>query len=280
MTRRGHSRLGIGITTFNRLGRLQQVLAAISEDAGLECSLIVVDDGSSDGTSSWLRSSHVPHITAPNRGIAWNKNRALAHLVLLDQCSEVVLLEDDTVPAKPGWEKIWIEAARVYGHMNYCGPWIRSLMEEGEGTISNPYISGVFSGQCVAFSRSAILDVGFMDTRFGRYGYEHVEHTQRLLKAGYGGSIAATKYYLIESDLSVFEGGVSRFESALPEAARIYQEVQKDESMFRFPYRSARERSLFLSELMSSQLYSARRKAFSLANLAALFLKTSSFSLS
>jgi len=52
-------RASIVIPTFNRLNQLQNVLAAVQSqarppDADLE--VVVVDDGSSDGTSDWLET--------------------------------------------------------------------------------------------------------------------------------------------------------------------------------------------------------------------------------
>src|SRR5664279_2793859 len=112
--------LGIGIITYNR----KDIVAATIERVRtltLEpgTALLVADDGSSDGTLAMLRDLRVPVVTGINMGIAWNKNRALFVLAQLLNCETVILLEDDTRPARAGWEEQWMAAARRWGHVNY-----------------------------------------------------------------------------------------------------------------------------------------------------------------
>jgi hypothetical protein len=109
-------------------------------------------------------------------------------LAQIRRCEVVILLEDDTMPARAGWEDAWIEAANRWGHVNYAGSWLRSAVVSGKGTAANPLMSKRVTAQCAAYAREALSWSGYFDTRFRGFGHEHVEHTRRLIRAGFGGS--------------------------------------------------------------------------------------------
>ena len=76
-----------------------------------DVDFVVADDGSTDGSVAMLREQDVPVVTGVNMGVAWNKNRALYLLAQVRGCVAVILLEDDTMPDRTGWEDAWISAA-------------------------------------------------------------------------------------------------------------------------------------------------------------------------
>ncbi len=182
------TRLGIGIITYNRRDVLAETLARVQAHTRSPFDLVVADDGSGDGTLDLLRALRIRHATGLNMGIAWNKNRALFLLGSLLQCEAVVLLEDDSFPHHDGWEQDWIAAVSRWGHANLAGEWFRSSFLSGTGTVDDPILSKDVTAQCSAFSREALAYGGYFDSRFRGYGQEHVEHSRRLLRVGYGGS--------------------------------------------------------------------------------------------
>lgn len=104
------------IVSYNGLGLLRDCLASVlaAPDAPPPTQIIVVDNGSYDGTADWLRSHH-PQITSiflpTNRGFAGGNNVGFAHVrSALPQCRYVALLNQDTV-VKPGWAKALAELA-------------------------------------------------------------------------------------------------------------------------------------------------------------------------
>ncbi|HEX8078218.1 MAG TPA: glycosyltransferase, partial [Chthoniobacterales bacterium] len=105
-------RLGIGITTFNRSGKLGACIARLQERTTHSFDLVVADDGSTDATAETCAKARVIRIAGPNMGIAWNKNRALFFLHRVLECDVIMLIEDDCYPNQRGWETEWIEAAR------------------------------------------------------------------------------------------------------------------------------------------------------------------------
>ena len=184
-------KLGIGIITYNRKNRVLATLSALLSQTTTPAVFVVADDGSTDGTPDAVRWSHddIAVVGGENRGVCWNRNRALWYLHVVSKCDVTILIEDDTWPTQPRWECDWIEAAQAWGHANLDGAWFRDGSVGGSGTLRDPTIGQATSGQCSAFSREALDLVGFYDTRFRGYGSGHVEHTQRMIRAGFGGSM-------------------------------------------------------------------------------------------
>jgi hypothetical protein len=181
--------LGIGIVTCNRQAILNETLDRVMQHTKHPRTILAVaDDGSSDGTLDMLRARQVLTVTGRNMSIAWNKNRALFLLSELLRCDVVVLLEDDAYPSRDNWELEWMTAAVRWGHANVAAPWLREHFVTGAGTVDDPIQSQQITAQCAVFSREALLFGGYFDTRFREYGHEHVEHTTRLLRLGYGGT--------------------------------------------------------------------------------------------
>lgn len=258
----GLPRLGIGITTYNRAGSLARTLESVARHTATPHALFVADDGSRDDTAALLRRLRVPHLSAPNRGVAWNKNRVLFHLHEVARCDVVILLEDDTVPQRDGWEAPWIEAARRWGHANFAGEWFADRFVSGAGTPEDPVLSPDISGQCVSFSRAALRTVGYMDTRFGRYGYEHCDHSERMLAAGFGGKAAEPPlYYLLRSELAVDASDTGDYRDELDRNALIYMQVKQSRRGHRWPWRTWGEMRRFLDELRRARLYDPRLQA-------------------
>ncbi len=181
--------LGIGIVTYNRRSILSETLDRVQQHTRHPRTIVAVaDDGSTDGTLDMLRARQVLTVTGRNMSIAWNKNRALFLLSELLRCDVVVLLEDDAYPARDHWEIEWMNAAVRWGHANVAGQWLKEHFVAGAGTVEDPIHSPRITAQCAVFSREALLFGGYFDTRFREYGHEHVEHTRRLLRLGYGGT--------------------------------------------------------------------------------------------
>lgn len=261
-------RIGIGIVTYNR----RDVLAATIEKLRRftrhrDTDLVVADDGSTDGTLAWLRENNVPVVTGVNMGIAWNKNRALYLLSALLRCEAVILLEDDTQPAKPGWEAEWIAASTLWGHANFAAPWMRDHFISGQGTAQDPILCGEVTAQCAVFSRQSLLYGGFYDSRFKGYGHEHVEHTRRLVRVGFGGTDRFVdgkeqmRYKLIRGDLRVVEVPSFLDRAEVERNLAVAGPLMVDQT-YRAPWRDDSELKQFRAEMHSA--LDARPNGFAL----------------
>ncbi len=184
-------RVGIGVVTYNRRERLHHTLGELLRCTCHPCHWVVADDGSTDGSVGMVRSRFpgMTVVTGGNRGVAWNRNRALWWLHVVQRCDVSILIEDDTSPRQIGWEADWIAAAQLHGHINLAGEWFSGGFLRGSGTVADPIASMGVSGQLSAFSREAVDHVGYYDTRYRGYGMGHVEHTFRMIRAGYGGEV-------------------------------------------------------------------------------------------
>jgi glycosyltransferase involved in cell wall biosynthesis len=103
------------IPTHNRLEVLAEVIQALEfQDRPPSFEVVVVDDGSTDGTGDWLRSRtfNLPLrvLTQENRGPAAARNTGVA----VASGEWVAFLGDDTVPS-PGWLATHREAHRTRG---------------------------------------------------------------------------------------------------------------------------------------------------------------------
>lgn len=191
------------IPTHNRLDVLPEVLAALeAQKRAPEFEVVVVDDGSDDGTGEWLagREFRVPvrALTQENRGPAAARNRGVAEA----QAPRVAFLGDDTVPA-PGWLAAHREAHRrrgdrpeqaVIGHTRWhprmrLTPFLRYIndhgLQFGYALIDDPdrvpfnflYTSNL------SLARERLVAEPF-DLRFPYPAWEDIEASYRLFERG------------------------------------------------------------------------------------------------
>lgn len=247
-------RLGVGVITYNRKDVLAHTLTRVQELTRTPHILVVADDGSEDGTVKLLRERNIATVTGRNMGIAWNKNRALYLLCEILNCDVIVLLEDDSFPEVAGWEAEWIAAAQRWGHANLAGDWFRDSFIDGAGTVDDPVLSKDITAQCSAFSREALLYGGYFDPRFRGYGQEHVEHTRRLLRLGYGGSYESIGgevrpiYKLLRGSIRVTNPGSFANNSILDRNALLCHKLLFDEA-YRAPWSDDTELLQFRAEM-------------------------------
>src|SRR5205085_7744375 len=74
-------RFTIVVPTFNRAALLREALESVWAQELRDCELIVVDDGSTDGTREWLATlgDRALVLSQPNRGPVAARNLALRH---------------------------------------------------------------------------------------------------------------------------------------------------------------------------------------------------------
>jgi GT2 family glycosyltransferase len=250
-------RLGIGIVTYNRVDILRETLNRVRAHTTMPSVVVVADDGSDDGTVDALRAQQVIVATGSNMGIAWNKNRALFLLSAVIQCDVVILLEDDSFPTEDGWEGEWVTAAERWGHANLGAPWLSDSFINGSGTVDDPYLSLDVTAQCSSFSRAALLYAGFFDPRFRGYGWEHLEHTRRLLRVGYGGTFEDIEgevrpiFKLLKGSVEVLSGRSFSNPADRNRNELICRQLLFDEA-YRMPWRDDTEMAQFRAEMQAA----------------------------
>jgi glycosyltransferase involved in cell wall biosynthesis len=191
--------ISVVIPTHDRLDTLPRVISALDAQHDAPAyELIVVDDGSSDGTAQWLRQYpfrlpvHV--VSQGNRGPAAARNHGIA----LARGRLVAFLGDDTIP-DPGWLATHARAHRdggaalaVIGYTCWHerlrpNPFLRYINEYGLqfgyaliGDREDVPFNFFYSSN-VSLSRELLLAERF-DERFPHAVWEDTELGYRLVK--------------------------------------------------------------------------------------------------
>jgi hypothetical protein len=118
-----------------------------------------------------------------------------------------------------------------------------------------------------AFSDRALSVCGYLDSRFKGFGYEHAEHSARLVRAGFGGEMRMSErgelephYYLLSADLTVSTDDSYRDEKSLATNWATWERMYGDPA-YRHPWRTTDEFRQFRREMRDA----ARTANFSLA---------------
>ncbi len=251
-------RIGIGIVTYNRKDLVRETIECVHRYTTRDdVDFVVADDGSSDGTMAMLRGLGVPAVTGVNMGIAWNKNRALYLLAQIQRCEVVILLEDDTQPNVAGWEEDWIAAARRWGHVNLAGDWVKPWFFRGAGTPEDPCMGRQVTAQCASYSREALDYGGYYDPRYKGYGHEHVEHSRRLVRVGYGGvehsdgAEGPLLFAMIKGSVTV-HSPPSHHNKEQAERNLVLTQRAMGEQFYRVPWQADNEMHQFRAEMTSA----------------------------
>ena len=151
------------------------------------------------------------------------------------------------------------------------------------------------SGQLSAFSREAVNHVGYYDTRYRGYGMGHVEHTFRMIRAGYGGEVVTGNagdfdawqlrragatlpsrlpealFYLLRSPIQVADDNSCRHTDSDAEHRNIrHFSTTVHDQVYRPPWSSDGEMLKFRSEITASQPCADQSKVNTLQNINAI----------
>ena len=184
--------VSIVIPTYNRKPILEKCLKAL-ENQKLNKNvsnyeIIVIDDGSTDGTTSWIKNNvkNLPHVVLYEQehgGPALGRNLGVMKskyeiIIFID--SDLIVLENFIVchvnKLLVNWNKN-NKKCFTYGSVintsNFKSP-------ESEIYKLTDISFAYFATGNVAISKELLIDVGLFDTSFSLYGWEDLELGERL----------------------------------------------------------------------------------------------------
>lgn len=257
--------LSVVIPTYNRLEILRRSLGLLADEGNAfraPHEVLVVDDGSSDGTAAWLAGAGVPKastarfrvIGQENAGPARARNRGVE-----EAAGELVLFLGDDVLVTPGLLALHVEAHRTRngtGEVAVLGrtlwapqmrptAFLRFLMEGDQFGFKHiedhenvPY--NFFYTANVSLRRQSMLDAGLFDESFPHAAWEDVELCYRMTMDGMRlvyepGALA---HHLHPTSLASF---CRRRELVGLDAVRLFRKHPETEKMLCFDWFSADE---------------------------------------
>lgn len=257
--------LSVVIPTYNRLEILRRALGLLAEEGdryGAPHEVLVVDDGSSDGTADYLAGDTVPRASAAhfrviaqeNAGPARARNRGVR-----EAAGELVLFLGDDILVTPGLLALHAESHRARqdsGEVAVLGrtlwapemrpnAFLRFLMEGDqfgfkhiEDNENVPY--NFFYTANVSLRRQAMLDAGLFDESFPNAAWEDVELCYRMTRDGMRlvYEPRALAHHLHPTSLASF---CHRRELVGVDAVRLYRKHPEMEQMLCFDWRPAEE---------------------------------------
>lgn len=202
-------KIGIGITTRNRNEVFDKTFWEMMNFSPREAKFAVVDDASEipiiESDYFPYRSGHEMYRFETNVGIAASKNKCFE---LLDDCDHIFLFDDDTYPTSHGWWKPYVESQEphlMYIFSDYPESYkghklndtIRLYQDENIVAYTHP------RGCMLYYHRSCLSLVGGMDTAYGKWGYDHVNLSDRI----YNNGLTRFKYMDVPDSGKLFYSG-------------------------------------------------------------------------
>ena len=253
------SKIGIGVVTYNRRGYLERCLSKIRAHTKSEHVIVVADDGSQDDTVEYCRSKKIRVVTGRNRGVCWNKNRALFALEALG-CDPILLVEDDCLPTEDNWDFHWRVATALFGHVSYAHPKLEQWKISGTGTAIDPIVNNKSTAQCSSISGALMRSVGFFDSRFKGYGVGHAEWTTRIKRAGGGFKVVELEDGVkAKANLYISGGMIADDAPTFKDRDNVQKNEElftriKQEPIYRHPWHTDEERDDFVAEMEANNI--------------------------
>jgi glycosyltransferase involved in cell wall biosynthesis/peptidoglycan/xylan/chitin deacetylase (PgdA/CDA1 family) len=251
-------RFSIVIPTYQRCETVVRTVAALDRQVHRNFEVVVVDDGSTDGTAAALRSLRLGFpltvVEQGNHGAAQARNAGAAVAT-----GDILLFLDDDMEADPAMLQEHARSQRtgadvVLGDLplhpdsppnvlsRAVGDWARRrgdrLAAEGAEIPLADLLTGQMSIRREWFERIGRFDVSF--TRDGLYGGEDVDFGYRVLKAGssvtFNPAAISFQYYDVDPADYLRRG----YEAGRSEHELIVKHPERAEQLGRGPHLHAR----------------------------------------
>lgn len=166
---------GVAITTLDRPEYFQITYDYVRGYTPLSKPLYIVDDGSKVPVKGAHYRNESP------RGIAWAKNKCI-ELLMDAGVDHLFLFDDDCYPTEEDWWLPFLESGEHHLSYLFLPKWdtTASVIEDD----GHKFALNTGTGCMLYYTRECIEKVGGMRTVFGRWSFEHLEHSWRIANAG------------------------------------------------------------------------------------------------
>ena len=189
--------ISVVIPTYNRLKILKKCLDALENQIFMDdihhYEIVIVDDGSTDGTTDWLKNNIeiYPHLRlfeqshgGPAKGRNYGVERAKGDLIVFIDSDLVVdkfFLSNHVDSLISAWKKLGNRKCFTYGSVintsNFSNP-------SSEPFKIRDLSWAYFATGNVAIDKKVLEKSGLFDTSFQLYGWEDLELGERLRNMG------------------------------------------------------------------------------------------------
>ncbi len=187
--------LSVVIPTYNRLPILQKCLRALETQRlspnWADYEVVVVDDGSTDATISWLQAAQLPHLRwfeQDHRGPAAARNlgveKALGHVIVFIDSDLVVtenFLQAHVETLLQGQQQLGHDRLFTYGSVINTANFEQPTAEPYKLT---DFSAAYFATGNVAIAKHWLEQAGLFDSQFQLYGWEDLVLGVRLKQLG------------------------------------------------------------------------------------------------
>ena len=137
-------KISVIIPTYNRKHTLQRAIDSVLAQTFKPFEIIIVDDGSKDGTKEWLLQNYpsVQYIHQPNNGVSSARNKGIQ----ISQGSWIALLDsdDEWMPEKLEYQSRFIEVNRNSSFCHTNEIWIRNGVRVNQMKKHKKYGGDIF----------------------------------------------------------------------------------------------------------------------------------------
>lgn len=231
------------ILTVNQREKTLRCLGSLARSGAHELEIVLLDNGSQDGTLEAVRSDH-PGVrvmrSEHNLGAAAGRNTAAAEAVALFDPEYLLFLDNDT-EVRPGFLEPLLEPLEADSSLGQAAPklllrsdptridmaggarivwWRGDTTGLGRGESDHGQYDetgGCVAGGCTLVRTEAFLSVGGFDPVFDPYGYEDMDLSLRLKQAGRE-CVYAPRSEILHDNTQTFEGGRYTFRYAVRKA--------------------------------------------------------------
>jgi len=137
-------KISVIIPTYNRKHTLQRAIDSVLAQTFKPYEIIIVDDGSKDGTKEWLLQNYpsVQCIHQPNNGVSSARNKGIQ----ISQGSWIALLDsdDEWMPEKLEYQSKFIEVNRESSFCHTNEIWIRNGVRVNQMKKHKKYGGDIF----------------------------------------------------------------------------------------------------------------------------------------